>query len=274
MTIFSRSPAFAALALVTCASCVTRTSEPPLPNAEPPVWADMIPLSENRETLAAGAARGASGASAAPAKPPALLAQAREVFSRTKETTYTHKLEIDEARGRFALDCSGFVEYTLAKGAPAALADLEAGLARMQKKPPKRPLAKHFVRYFSALGDGGEKSANWKPVSRVSEMRAGDVLAWLMPEEIESTNTGHVMIVRATPSPNGSVPGEWIVPVADATSRKHGKSDSRAKSGTTGLGIGDIVLLADAQGIPKGYRWSMESKNERSTTVAMARPID
>lgn len=208
---------------------------------------------------------------------PPVAVEAKRVFSNTKEATYQHKIEIDEHKGVYNLDCSGFVEYALRRSTPRAAGDLDRGVAglaeRAGKKIPKRPLAKHFVQYFDALEEGKAASENWVPVKKVQEMKQGDVLAWLMPAEIESRNTGHVMIVRDAPRPHPAHPNEWIVPIIDSTSRKHGASDSRAATGATGLGVGEVVVIADAEGNPKGYRWSVRSRNARSTEVSMARAL-
>jgi hypothetical protein len=199
--------------------------------------------------------------------------EARRVFSNTKEATYQHALEVDESKGVYNLDCSGFVALTLRNATPLAFSDLETGVAGLQGKPPKRPLAKHFVRYFEALEDGRAKSGKWLPLAKVTDLAQGDVIAWLMPPELESRNTGHVMLVRDAPRPSTLRSGEWVVPIIDSTSRKHGPTDSRAAGNRTGIGVGEIALTVDAEGRPTGYRWSPTSKAARSTQVAMARAM-
>lgn len=259
------SPLVVVLALLSLKACVT--VQPPT-TSEPP------------ESHGKGTARTVSASLLPDVKeevsPPVAL-EAKRVFSNTKEATYQHLLEIDETKGVYNLDCSGFVEYALRRSSPRAAGDLETGVAKLAgragKKIPKRPLAKHFVQYFEALVEGKATSGNWAPVRKVRDMRQGDVLAWLMPAEIESRNTGHVMIVRSAPRPHPTHPGEWIVPIIDSTSRKHGASDSRAATGATGLGVGEVVVIADALGNPTGYRWSVKSKNARATEVSMARAL-
>jgi hypothetical protein len=205
-----------------------------------------------------------------------LIQESREIFSNTKEATYSHKINVSEDKGAYHFDCSGFVTFALEKGTPKAAQELEKGVKSLAeqegKKTPKRPLAKHFVGFFEALEEGKWKAQAWQPVKRVSELEPGDVLAWLMPAEIESRNTGHVMIVREKPKPHPLHPNEWIVPIVDSTSRPHGPTDSRAASKTTGLGVGEVVVVADERGMPNGYRWSPNSKKKRSTEVGMARP--
>ena len=212
-----------------------------------------------------------------------LHAYSADTIGTLKETRYTHTIRIDAAAGRFEVDCSGFVEHVLDMATPKALADLRSRLPSLVGTQPKRPLAKHFVAYFQALASGQVTSVHWQALSRAEDLRPGDVVAWLMPADLESRNTGHVMIVRekaraASFTPITKEPLEWIVPVTDATSTRHGRNDSRFSSKATGVGTGEVVLVADAQA-PKeqwghivGYRWSPESQNLRTTTVAMARP--
>jgi hypothetical protein len=62
------------------------------------------------------------------------------------------------------------------------------------------------------------------------------------------------------------------VPIADSTSLRHGRTDSRYSSKSTGLGTGTLVLVADESGAPVAYRWSLAKKSrELATTFAMAR---
>ena len=66
----------------------------------------------------------------------AFLAEATRVLDTMTASTYSHKTHVDGTV--YDLDCSGFVDYVLARVEPAALTEVRAATV-------KRPLAKHFV---------------------------------------------------------------------------------------------------------------------------------
>lgn len=175
-----------------------------------------------------------------------LLDEAKRELAAMKQSTYTHTTSVDEPSGRFDYDCSGFVDYALGRVLPDALATLVAATV-------KRPVASSFESFFASIATGGAKG-RWQRVARVQDLVPGDVIAWLKPAALQSTNTGHVLIVRDAIATR--VAGEWLVPIIDSTESAHGTSDSRSAASATGLGTGTIVVLADVGGAPTGYRWS------------------
>jgi hypothetical protein len=185
-----------------------------------------------------------------------LLAEAQRILGATKESTYTHSSTVDEGAGRFDFDCSGFVDYALERVLPDAFAQLQSAT-----RP--RPVAESFVSFFAA------PRGQWSRVARAADLAPGDLVAWLKPPSVVSTNTGHVMIVaeRITVGPT-----EVIVPIIDSTETPHGPTDARTARMATGVGAGTIVLLVDAAGAPTGYRWSNERYSAPlTTTVALGR---
>ena len=218
--------------------------------------------------LGLGACHRAGSPSPAAADPdPAgrsLLEEANRELGLARDTAYTHLTRIDEAAGRFHVDCSGFVGYALARAAPEALDELRAATIR-------RPLAEHFVSFFESL-PGRPEIARWQAVRRATELEPGDLLAWLEPADVASSNTGHVMIVRGPAAPDPDRPDLLAVPVIDATAVPHGKTDSRKAAHRTGLGTGEVLLVVDPRGTPIAYRWSRGIRaREHATTIAMAR---
>lgn len=196
-----------------------------------------------------------------------VLEQALHVLGSMRTTKYAHGTVIDVAAGHYELDCSGFVGYVLAHAQPAAFAALRATTRQ-------RPLAKHFVAYIQALPDVllPDDAAAWQRLGRADELAPGDIIAWLKPDDVVSKNTGHVMIVRATPRRHERHPDVWIVPIIDSTGVPHGRGDSRKASGITGLGTGEILLVVDERGAPIGYRWSQGTKATlHLTAIAIAR---
>jgi hypothetical protein len=188
-----------------------------------------------------------------------LLAEeaAREVTAMIS-STYQHTTLVDESKGVFDYDCSGFVDYALAVALPDALETLKSATEA-------RPLAKDFETFFEGIATS---TGRWHRVARAKDLVPGDVVAWLKPADVASSNTGHVMIVRELPTLNtkDTVETEWLVPITDSTESPHGPSDSRTATGTTGLGTGTIGLVVDATGAPIEYRWTGGYSTKRETT--------
>jgi hypothetical protein len=206
------------------------------------------------------------GADASP--PPAgtgfavLLAEANRELAAMRASTYTHVTSVDEPSGTFDYDCSGFIDYALARVLPDAYVTLRAATTT-------RPVASSYESFFeSAAADAGASRGRFRRVARVSDLVPGDIVAWLKPPALTSTNTGHVMIVHGAVQARGA--NEWLVPVIDSTSSPHGTSDSRSASGATGLGTGSMVLVVDLAGAPLQYRWSTWSGSAPySTPIAL-----
>ena len=179
-----------------------------------------------------------------------------------KSSTYSHTTTVDESTGQFDFDCSGFVGYDLSRSLPDALATLSAATTA-------RPLAKDFEEFFAAIPAGGA-TGRWHRVVRAADLAPGDVVAWLKPADVASSNTGHVLVVRLPVTRNPARADEILVPITDSTSTPHGATDSRTATGATGLGTGTIGLLVDAAGAPIGYRWTGGvSTHDEYTTVSL-----
>ena len=181
-----------------------------------------------------------------------LLAEAEHISSTMSGTSYSHRTRVEG--GVYDVDCSGFVDYLLGRVSPAALGELRGATVR-------RPLAKHFVQFLEAL----PKSEHWQRVARVSDLEPGDVVAWLKPVDVTSTNTGHVMVVAGRAERRAS--GGFVVPIIDSSAAPHGKRDPRQRAGTTGIGRGEIVLEVDESGAPLAYRWSSSKGSPRHETA-------
>ena len=212
---------------------------------------DETPPPESMPTATPPAGRGSA----------ALVAEANRQLGIMATSAYSHKTHIDEARGSFDYDCSGFVDYSLAHAAPDALAEL-------RKASVKRPLAKHFVNFFDSIPASGH-IGRWRRVARAADLVPGDIVAWLRPADSTSKNTGHVMIVHDAVVPDRAHPETIAVPVVDSTAARHGKGDSRAPH-TSGLGTGSIVLVVDGSGAPTHYRWTRGKSREHASTITLA----
>jgi hypothetical protein len=177
--------------------------------------------------------------------PAALLTEVRAELAAMRRTRYQHTTDVRPATGEYYYDCSGLLDYALARSAPA---DLKA----LPITTSVRPLAEDFEHHLSAVTQGSTDGP-WQPVRAASELRPGDVVAWLKAPGSTSTDTGHVMVVDQAAARNPARPAEWLVKVIDSTTSPHAK-DTRHQ-GADGLGTGTIGLQVDAAGAPTGYYW-------------------
>jgi cell wall-associated NlpC family hydrolase len=194
-----------------------------------------------------------------------LVVEAARQISAMKVTAYEHTTAVDESTGTFKYDCSGFVGYALTRVLPAQLAAVKAfgGVVR--------PLAMHYETFFESIAPGASKGG-WSRVARAVDARPGDVVAWLKPAELVSSNTGHVMIVTGAATINPKRADEILIPVTDSTSSFHGPADTRYPS-ADGLGRGAIGIIVDAAGNPLRYRWTGGySTKEYTTAISFGRP--
>jgi len=200
--------------------------------------------------------------------PSEVLGKAISMLRSVRQTRYQHETQINESRGQYFADCSGFMAYVLERTAPEAWVRLEK---MTQKYEPgvARPLAKHFVYYFD------EDMANikgWHSVKQVEDLRPGDIIAWLTPDDSDSKNTGHVMFVASHPKPSKEHAREYEIRVIDSTRSGHGGGDPRTPKGKNGLGTGVINLIEAKDGSPYAYRWKgPDSTRIYKTTIRLAR---
>ncbi len=191
-----------------------------------------------------------------------LLQEAERQLSAKQTSTYQHLTNVDETSGRYNYDCSGFLDYSLQRVIPEAYTELPISKAKAH-----RPLAQDFYTLFASKTQDAQ---HWERIRKASDLRGGDVVAWLRPQDNDSKNTGHVMLVRAKPSPNPNQPNEILIPVIDSTSSPHAR-DSRHK-GESGLGTGTIGVIINGEGEPISYHWrGGESRRTETTPIAFGR---
>ncbi len=155
----------------------------------------------------------------------ALYAEAVRVLSQVRSTRYTGNYVVDEETGRFELNCSGFLSMLLYEVNPSALATVD------RSGKHYRPRAEDFHRSILRAGPKGD-GTGWLRLERVSDLRPGDVVAWLRPaERSASSATGHVMVALGGPRSNPARPGEVLLPVADCTLSPHGDLAAMGEAG-------------------------------------------
>jgi hypothetical protein len=176
--------------------------------------------------------------------------EAQRILTSIKSTEYKHKTDIDESKGSYYCDCSGFVGYVLNRT-----------VAKDDPKGPlgdgkRRPLAMDYAKAFEAAptkADGGE---GWLQIARLTDARPGDIIAWRKDKPVPG-NTGHVVIIAERPELESD--GLVRVVVIDSTTRPQ-VDDTRAK-GTSGIGRGTMWFAVDAEGRPHAHiRGSRKSK--------------
>ena len=200
-----------------------------------------------------------------------LYHEATNEFATMTTTLYQYWLRVDREAGSYKYDCVGFVSYALRQAAPKAWETTVkvTGIAKGRIPSPPR-----YRAFFADLAD--RPRAGWEAVTRASELRPGDVVAWAHKTK---TSNGHAVVI-------GSVPvrlpdGAWLVEVYDSTSSPHG-DDSRpddpraqpvAGSGRhSGLGHGVMVFVVDpVSGALTGVRWSPKAK-AITVPIAAGRP--
>jgi len=156
----------------------------------------------------------------------ALYAETVRVLSQVRETRYTGGYVVDEEAGRFELNCSGFLALLLYGVSPETLATVD------RSGKHYRPRAEDFHRSILRAGPQGD-GTGWLRLERVSDLRPGDVVAWLRPaERSASSATGHVMVALGGPRLNPARPGEVLLPVADCTLSPHGDLAAMHEAGS------------------------------------------
>lgn len=180
----------------------------------------------------------------------ALHAEALRELNTMTTTSYKHIVKIDEQRGIYEYDCSGFVGYALSNVAPEAFAEVNALYGT------HRPNVKLYVHLLRAIPPG-ETRGLWHRVGAIPNLRAGDLVAWIATDKKKDhlgiVNSGHIVIVDGVPEETSR--GEWRISVIDATSTGHGANDARRKPDATGLGRGAILLRSEDGSLPSSYRW-------------------
>lgn len=205
----------------------------------------------------------------------AISDEARRILASIEKTEYKHKTEIDEAKGQYYCDCSGFVGYVLNRT-----------VAKDDPKGPlldgdKRPVAREFEKAFEAapikapspsiVAKGQGVVGRWQRIVRLVDARPGDVIAW-RHAVAKPGNTGHVVIVDAKPVVEKG--GLVRVVVIDSTTKPQ-VDDTRA-AGTSGIGRGTMWFKVDAEGRPVAYvRGSRTAKPvEEPISIGRALPVE
>jgi hypothetical protein len=188
--------------------------------------------------------------------------EAKRILKSIKSTEYKHKTDIDESKGTYYCDCSGFVGYVLNR---TVAKDDPKGPLGVGKR---RPLARDYANAFAAAPTKAEGDGRWRQIERLVDARPGDVIAW-RKEMPKPGNSGHVVIVADRPvvEENSLV----RVVMIDSTTKPQ-VDDTRAK-GTSGIGRGTMWFKVDAEGRPLAHIRGSRKATPMVEAISIGRPM-
>jgi hypothetical protein len=187
--------------------------------------------------------------------------EAVRILESIEKTKYQHRTQIDEEKGEYYCDCSGFVGYvlnrTVGKDGTGALGDGR-----------NRPLAMHYEQYFANSPTKRDREARWQRIERLADARPGDIIAW-RHEVPKPGNTGHVVIVYQRPvlEEDGLVRVVFI----DSTSRPM-FDDTRPK-GTSGIGRATMWFKIDDKDRPVAHIRGARDAEPKTEAISIGRAL-
>lgn len=244
--------------------------------------------------FAALAFSGAIAQDRADTAPPHLVL-ARELVSHTQRQDNVYQLgarrivlPADAPGSRYAVtaDCSGFMLALFARSGYATEARM-GYLSAAATSRRRRPAAQDFVHSI-------EVEQGFQRISKIDDLRPGDVLAHAMldaADRRETGTTGHIFLVDSLPRPIAprapvvSGTRQFEVQVIDSNDELLGSDDTRKASPGPGLGRGTIRLFADEQGAVVGWARTFKDvsrffsydprfpSDTRLRKAAMGRPV-
>jgi hypothetical protein len=187
--------------------------------------------------------------------------EALRILNGIKLTEYRHKTDIDETKGAYYCDCSGFVGYVLNRT-----------VAKDDPKGPfgngkKRPLAMDYEKGFAAAPSKADGNGRWQKVVRVIDARPGDVIAW-RHEKPKPGNTGHVVIVDQAPVVEKD--GLVRVEIIDSTTLP---SSDLAGKGKSGIGRRTMWFTVDEKGQPVGSIRGKRTAKPKIEAISIGRAL-
>lgn len=200
-----------------------------------------------------------------------------------------------------ATDCSGFVARVLSATLPSGSASVYASLITgsdgkiidfiTDQHPQPFPSAEDYADWIVAGTKANLKEITFSAVEgqdftksgTFSSVQPGDILAYGLPPG--SKDTGHVMIIAGIAelrkgTLNTSAWGSdlteftgnglsfYAVTVFDSSNVKH-YNDQRgnAAAGTTGVGLGTVLIITDASGAPIGFMFNVHDMLLQTTPI-------
>jgi hypothetical protein len=197
--------------------------------------------------------------------------EAVRILESIKHTEYRHKTDIDEAKGAYYCDCSGFLGYVLNRTVAKADGKGPFGDGKM------RPLAMNYEQAFAAAPakapspyslPNGEGFIRWQKIARLVDARPGDVIAWRR-EVPKPGNTGHVVIVDQAPV----VEEDGLVRLRIIDSTTLPSSDITGEKGKTGIGRRTMWFKVDEDGKPVAHIRGSRSAKPKVEPISIGRAL-
>jgi hypothetical protein len=188
--------------------------------------------------------------------------EAMRILESIKSTEYKHTTAIDEQKGAYYCDCSGFVGYVLNRT-----------VSKVDGKGPfhdgrKRPTAMEYEKFFAAASAKVDGSTQWQRVERLADARPGDVIAW-RHEVPKPGNTGHVVIVNERPV----LEGDGLVRVGVIDSTTLPSADITAEKGKSGIGRRTMWFTIDGDGRATGYIRGSRTAKPKNESISIGRAL-
>jgi len=189
--------------------------------------------------------------------------EATRILNSIRTTKYKHSTEIDEKKGVYLCDCSGFVGYVLNRSVG------EDGTGALGDGR-KRPLAMDYEKFFAAapVKTGKDKAARWQRVVHLADARPGDVIAWRHEKPMPG-NTGHVVIVDQRPI----LENDGLVRVVFIDSTTRPQVDDTRPKGTSGIGRGSMWFKIDDQGRPIAHIRGSRTAEPKAESISIGRAL-
>ena len=196
-----------------------------------------------------------------------VAAEIERIRGNVRSTRYVHATRVDERAGRYDFDCSAMASLVLSHAAPRAHA------AVLRRNGRGRPVARDFHDVIASAPVDRPRDG-WLRLTRMQDLRPGDVIAWRRPPTVASRNTGHVAFVHEAPRRLDRDGRRWSVRIADATSIPHG-DDTRPRQHQSGFGYGTLTLFVETPGgDPTAYGWyGLDTRIDFRTHIALGRAV-
>jgi hypothetical protein len=191
-----------------------------------------------------------------------LFNEATRILNRIKKTEYQHRTQIDEKKGVYLCDCSGFVGYVLNRTVGKEDGKGPFGDGR------NRPLAMDYEKFFAAAPTKPNGDSRWQRVERLADARPGDIIAW-RHEKPRPGNTGHVVIVAERPVLEED--GLMRLVFIDSTTRP--QADDTRAPGTSGIGRGAMWFKVDEAGRAVAHIRGSRTAEPKAEAISIGRAL-
>jgi hypothetical protein len=188
--------------------------------------------------------------------------EALRILNSVQQTEYRHTTDIDEKKGTYYCDCSGFVGYVLNRT-----------VSKDDKKGPfgngdRRPLAMDYEKGFAKTPESPANGARWQQIARVADARPGDVIAWRHEKPLPN-NTGHVVIVDLAPV----VEKDGLIRVGVIDSTTLPSSDITKDKGKSGIGRRTMWFKVDSDGHAVSYVRGSRTSKPKTEEISVGRAL-